>query len=139
MVIGLNNAASQRQAQAPSATLGCEAGIEDAPTMARSDTPPRIGYIDKGDMPPMLYGNGDFSLPLHGIDGILHEVLYNPAPQSRDKHNRQRLRGEVVKEGDPTANARGNIASGGSDLFGKVASFEMGFRPYFLESVRNGL
>ena len=88
MVIGLDNAASQRQAQAPSATLGCESGIEDAPAMARCDTATRIGYINKGDMPPTLYGNGNLSLPLHGINGILHEILNNPAPQCRDKHNR---------------------------------------------------
>ena len=78
LVVALDDALSQREAQTPAALLGGEAGREHAVEVALLDALSGIGHVDVDAFVGLRYVQGDAALAIHGVDGILAEVLDDP-------------------------------------------------------------
>ena len=81
LVVLLDNAAAERQAQTPAARFGREAGLEESLPIVACDALTRVAHIDKDTLRVRRYGDLDRALTLQGVERIFEQVLDHPLEQ----------------------------------------------------------
>ena len=83
----LDDAFDKRQSQSPTALFGRETRVEDVLEVLARDTLAGVLDQDDGIVRTVLDGDVEASLSVHGVNGVLGQVLHHPGKQRLAQHH----------------------------------------------------
>ena len=138
-VVFLNNASGEAKTQTPSALLGREAALEDEFLLGGGDAFAGVAkvYIDDtrfgGD------NGSESTATLHGVDGVLADVLNDPLEEIAVEGHHDGAVGEGGDEMDFAGAAFFHVADGVADDLAEVFAGELGDAADLGETTSNGV
>ena len=92
----MDDSLGQGKAKAPSTLLGGEARHEDCVEMVLGDALSCVGYFQRIAVWLLFGRKGDGAFAVHGVDGILAEILHHPFEQGGTHVYDERLLGKAA-------------------------------------------